>query len=72
MEEIWKDIVGYENIYQISNLGRVKSLNYNHTGREKILKPSVNKDGYILKSSFICNCYIVLIFKQSVHKSFPS
>lgn len=26
MEEIWKDIVGYEGFYQVSNLGRVKSL----------------------------------------------
>lgn len=26
MEEIWKDIKGYENLYQVSNLGRVKSL----------------------------------------------
>lgn len=25
-EEIWKDIVGYEGLYQVSNLGRVKSL----------------------------------------------
>ena len=25
-EEIWKDIEGYEGIYQVSNLGRVKSL----------------------------------------------
>ena len=25
-EEIWKDIQGYEGIYQVSNLGRVKSL----------------------------------------------
>lgn len=28
MKEIWKDIVGYEGLYQVSNLGRVKSLNY--------------------------------------------
>jgi hypothetical protein len=27
MEEIWKDIEGYEGLYQVSNLGRVKSLN---------------------------------------------
>lgn len=27
MEEIWKDIKGYEGIYQVSNLGRVKRLN---------------------------------------------
>ena len=25
--EIWKDIIGYEGYYQISNLGNVKSLN---------------------------------------------
>lgn len=27
MQEIWKDIQGYEGLYQVSNLGRVKSLN---------------------------------------------
>lgn len=26
MEEIWKDVVGYEGLYQVSNLGRVRSL----------------------------------------------
>lgn len=26
MEEIWKDVVGYEGLYQVSNLGRVKSI----------------------------------------------
>ena len=26
MEEIWKDVVGYEGLYQVSNLGRTKSL----------------------------------------------
>lgn len=26
MEEVWKDVVGYEGLYQVSNLGRVKSL----------------------------------------------
>lgn len=29
MEEIWKDVVGYEGLYQVSNLGRVKSLRRN-------------------------------------------
>lgn len=28
MEEIWKDIEGYEGRYQVSNLGRVKSLSH--------------------------------------------
>lgn len=55
MKEIWKEIVGYENIYQISNKGRVKSLGRwvykEYRGKrwkeEKILKPSVNKRGYL-------------------------
>ena len=41
--EIWKDIVGYEDKYQISNQGNVKSIVYN---KERILKPSVNTKGY--------------------------
>lgn len=45
--EIWKEIKDYPN-YMVSNLGRVKNLNYNHTGREKILKPKIDKDGYLL------------------------
>ena len=37
-QEIWKPVIGYEGLYEVSNLGRVKSLNYNHTGNEGILK----------------------------------
>lgn len=36
--EIWKDIPGYEGLYQVSNMGGVRSLNYNHTGKLKLLK----------------------------------
>lgn len=38
MEEIWKDIPGYNGMYQVSNMGRVKSLHY---GNERILKPGL-------------------------------
>ena len=48
MEEVWKDIEGFECLYQVSNKGRVKSLNYNKTKKEKILKPFINSDGYLL------------------------
>lgn len=41
MEEIWKDIKGYEGIYKVSNLGRVSS-----TLRNSILKPQINEHGY--------------------------
>ena len=52
--EIWKDVENYEGFYQVSNLGRVKSLErdvYNPNGivhhlKEKILVPGLNNDGY--------------------------
>lgn len=45
--EIWKDIKGYEGKYQISNYGRVKSLNYRNTHKEKILTSFDNGNGYL-------------------------
>ncbi len=49
MEE-WRDIKGYEGYYQISNLGRVKSLprdvGSNRCKKEIIMKTSLDKDGY--------------------------
>ena len=45
-EEIWKDITGYEGLYQVSTLGNVKILNYKKTGKSKI-KKSYSKNGYL-------------------------
>ena len=47
MKEIWKDIEGYEGRYQVSNFGNVKSLNYKHTGEEKIMQSCKDKIGYL-------------------------
>lgn len=47
MEEIWVDIMGYEGKYQVSNTGKVRSLNYNNTGKIKELKLKVNKFGFL-------------------------
>ena len=44
--EIWKDIAEYEGLYQVSNLGNIKSLGNNKTKKEKILKQSPNLQGY--------------------------
>lgn len=46
MLEIWKDIIGYNGKYQISNTGKVRSTNYNNTGKIKELKLKLNKYGY--------------------------
>lgn len=47
MKEIWKDIKGYEGLYQVSNFGRVKSIPRNGTIlKERILQPKISKQGY--------------------------
>lgn len=46
MIEFWKAIPGYEGIYEVSDLGRVKSLGNNESRKEKILKFSNNRKGY--------------------------
>ena len=56
--EIWKDVIGYEGLYQISNMGRVKSikdtilrngnLKYVVTiKKERLRKPQMDKNGYL-------------------------
>lgn len=44
--EIWKDIEGYEGLYQVSNYGNVKSLNYRNKGYARNLVPKTNCKGY--------------------------
>lgn len=44
MREIWRDIKDFEGLYQVSNWGRVKSLNYRNTGKAEVM--SLNKDGW--------------------------
>lgn len=53
-KEIWRDVVGYEGLYQVSNYGNVKSLsrevnngNGTYFTKEKILKPMENHKGYL-------------------------
>ncbi len=48
MDEIWKDVNGYEGLYQVSNYGRIKSIKYtNHKGKKPIiLKQSKSNSGY--------------------------
>lgn len=43
--EIWRDIEGYEGLYQVSNEGRIKDLNYRGKGKEVILKGTNQTNG---------------------------
>lgn len=47
MEEIWKDIPWYEWLYQVSSLGRVKSLQTRWWKKPWIMSVSTNKEWYI-------------------------
>lgn len=48
MEEKFLDIVGFEGRYQVSDLGNVRSLNYQNTGKPKLLTPIKHHQGYLL------------------------
>ena len=62
MMEIWNKIPEFEGKYQASNFGRIKSLNYLRTGKEKLLKQSLNHNGYLFvklsKNGKIKNYYV--------------
>jgi hypothetical protein len=65
-QEIWKDIEGYEGMYQISNIGRVKSLEristFNNSKglKKEIIIKSWNNDGYVR----------VKLSKESIEKTY--
>ena len=46
-KEIWVYIKGYKGLYEVSNLGRVRSLSNDRSRKEKILKPVTNVKGYL-------------------------
>ena len=67
MDEIWKDIEGYEGLYQVSNVGRVKSLprlnlcvDKTYIRKGKVLKGLSDKNGYLY----------VLLSKGGVQRKF--
>lgn len=47
-EVIYKPVVGYEGLYEVSSLGEVFSLNYMHTGKRVKLKAMVVSNGYVV------------------------
>lgn len=53
MQEIWKDIQGYEGLYQISNFGRVKN------SKDFIMRQKASKDGYIRIQLYKDKKYVV-------------
>ena len=72
MSEIWKDVVGYEGFYQVSNLGRVRSCeryvpyyNANQTGKRVYTKKHIKSK--ILKPCEYYGYYCVSLYNAN-HK----
>lgn len=47
MSEIWRDIAGYEGLYQVSDYGNVRSLNYRKTGKIQYIRQFDTGNGYL-------------------------
>lgn len=47
IKEHWKAVVGYEGLYEVSDQGRIRSLNYAHTGQVDYLIPQKTEKGYL-------------------------
>ena len=52
MEEEWRDVgiidgIDYTGLYQCSNTGLVRSLNYGRTGKIELLNQQQHKNGYL-------------------------
>lgn len=70
--EIWKDVIGYEGLYKVSSLGRVKSLDKIVTHKDgrkqlykgKLLSPYKSADGYLQ----VCLCKDNKVKKMYVHR----
>ena len=61
IKQVWRDIKGYEGLYQISNTGKVRSLNYRGIkGKKKVLKGSKDRDGY----------HLIILSKNNKQKTF--
>lgn len=72
MEEIWKNIKGYEDRYQASNFGRFKSLYYEYfSGKENYIK-KINPE-YIMKETInVCGYKRIGLTKNGIQRIFAS
>ena len=62
--EVWKDIPEYEGMYQVSNLGRVKSFKYN---KVSYLLPTIKKNRYA--TATLCKSSIVKKNRKVIDKN---
>lgn len=68
IKEKWKDIIGYEGYYKVSNLGNILSLNYNRTGYPQLLSLRIghkrNKEKLQELQDYIKRIYIMQLVEN--------
>lgn len=72
MEEVWKPLPDWEDLYEVSDKGRVRSITHvvvrtnerNYTAKGRILKPASDKSGY----KYVALCNNGNIFFKKVHR----
>ncbi len=71
IQEIWKDVVGYEGYYQVNNKGKVKTFRVGTKCNSGILNPFINNSGYQVvrltdkdgkRKSFLVHRLVALMF----------
>lgn len=67
MEEIWKDVVGYEGYYQVSNLGNVRSIDRYVKGNGLTVEKQLKK-GKMLKQFLKQGAWSVTLRKEGIYK----
>ena len=73
MTEIWRtaiyDGIIYEELYKVSNLGRILSLNYRNTGKAELMNPVEIENGYLTvgfwKNGEYKMCYVHRLVAQT-------
>jgi len=78
MKEIWKSIKKFNNEYEISNFGRIRSKQkiimrtngFPYTRKEKVLKPAISSDGYMRGSVSLMNNLIPYKIHRLVAEEF--
>ena len=57
-KEIWKPIIGFEGLYEVSDRGRIKRVKGFRACKDRILKPYANHRGYLLIGLYKNSCVV--------------
>ena len=69
--EIWRDISGYEGIFQVSDLGRIRRIKYKKNKKIHLLQPVQTSTGYLMIGLNKDNNRRICLIQRLVARAFP-